>query len=122
MSVRLRASDVSESYPEFVRQPTATTCGQCCVAMIMGCDIKAAITMVGHDGITSDEDLFRVVGTESGFVDGFPPDGVVALQKHRDPNGSREHWTLWWKDRTIDPAKIGNRLWPVFKYLVIDWV
>lgn len=110
------------NYPKLIRQKSATTCGQCCVAMLMSCDIKAAIEIIGHDGITSDEDIFCAVGTEESFREGPPPAGVVAIQKHKDPDGEREHWTLWWIDKTLDPANIGDRLWPVSKHLIIDWM
>lgn len=105
----------------FVRQRGPTTCGQACVAMLLGISLDDAITRVGHDGITDDMELLSAIGSESSFTEGPPPPDVVALQKHRDPNSDREHWTLCWKGRILDPACIGKRLWPVAKHAVIDW-
>ncbi len=114
-------SRASHCYPALVRQRTATTCGQCVVAMVLGVKRSVAVQMVGHAGITSDEEIWRQCGTESGFVEGTAPDGVVAVQKHRDPNGDREHWTLWWKDKILDPRNKVEELWPVTKHFVVDW-
>lgn len=108
--------------PELIRQRTPTTCGQCVIAMLLGIDRKTAIRLIGHDGITTDEEIWRQCGTEHGFVDGCPPIGAVAVQKHRDPSGTREHWTLWWRDKTLDPRGKPDELWPVAKHFVIDWV
>lgn len=110
------------NYPKLIKQRTATTCGQCVIAMLFNVDRSVAIKMIGHDGITSDEEIWSKCGTESGFVDGEPQTGVVAVQKHRDPNSDREHWTLWWKDKTLDPRNKVDELWPVTKHFVIDWV
>ncbi len=108
-------------YPKLVRQRTATTCGQCVLAMLMGVRREIAIRIVGHDGITSDADVQRVCGIYEDFAPGAPGFGVVAIQKHREPEGEREHWTLWWRDRCLDPAGLGERLWPVYKHLRIGW-
>lgn len=108
-------------YPALVQQKNATTCGQCVVAMVRGISRADAIERIGHDGITSDAEVWRQCETESGFTDGPPADGVVAVQKHREPNGKREHWTLWWKDKTLDPRNKIKELWPVLKHFVVDW-
>lgn len=109
-------------YPALVRQRTATTCGQCVVAMVLGISRSEAIKMIGHDGITSDVEIWQQCNTKSQFVEGSPTYGVVAVQKHREPNGEREHWTLWWKDKIFDPRGNANdKLWPVIKHFVIDW-
>lgn len=107
--------------PILVRQRGATTCGQACVAMLLGISLDDAIKRIGHDGTTEDIELLFAVGSELPFVEGPPAADVVALQKHRDPNGGREHWTLSWKGKTLDPACIGKRLWPVVKHAEIDW-
>ena len=109
-------------YPPLIRQKTATTCGQCCIAMLCSCSIEEAIQLIGHDGITSDVEMHTASGTNSQIELGKPPFGVVSVQKHKSPNDEKEHWTLWWRDRTLDPANIGKRLWPVYKYFIIDWI
>ncbi len=104
-----------------VRQRGPTTCGQACVAMLLDISLDEAIEKIGHDGITEDIELLNIIGTESAFIKGNPPPDITALQKHRDPNSDREHWTISWYGKTLDPACIGNRLWPVLKYAKIDW-
>lgn len=106
--------------PILVRQRGPTTCGQACVAMLLGISLDEAIARVGHDGITEDIELLFAVGSELPFVEGPPSPDVVALQKHRDPNGEREHWTLSWIGKTFDPACLSKRLWPVVKHAEID--
>lgn len=121
MDSRKDATENLGCYPALIKQRTATTCGQCVVAMLLGVTRNVASEMIGHVGITSDEEIWRVCGTKSGFEWGTPPNGVVAVQKHRDPNGVREHWTLWWKDKVLDPRNQPDSLWPVVKYFVVDW-
>ena len=108
--------------PELVKQTSPTTCGQAVIAMLWRMKLDDAIKMLGHDGITSDDELIKNTGTFAEFQEGSPSQDVVAVQKHRDPDGEREHWTLWWKGRTLDPACIGKRLWPVSKHVVVDWL
>ena len=114
------------NYPKLIKQKTPTTCGQCCIATLMDTDVEFAIELVGHDGIMDDDDMQDVFCWHKLFVclfeNGTPPKGSVAIQKHKDPNGDREHWTVWWRDKTLDPASIGSRLWPVYKYMIIDWI
>lgn len=105
-------------YPELIKQKTPTTCGQCVIAMVLATTIEKAIELVGHDNITSDEEMLKALAKNVIEI-GVPPEGSIAIQKHKDPNGSREHWTLWWLDKTLDPAEIGTRLWPVYKYILI---
>lgn len=108
-------------YPKLIRQKNSTTCGQSVLAMLLSIPLEDAIKLVGHDGITTDDEIWANSGTESQFVDGCPPKGIVAIQKHKEPKGTREHWTLWYRDKTLDPANLGNRIWPVYKYFEIDW-
>ena len=108
--------------PKLIKQKTATTCGQCVVAMILGISRSEAIKLIGHDGITSDAEIWRACGTEGGFIDGPPPVGVVAVQKHRSPKGDREHWTVWWGDKVLDPRDKVSELWSVYKHFIVDWI
>ena len=107
---------------KLVRQINSTTCGQACVATLMQMSIEDAIEQFGHDGITSDDEMLSVLNLNSGFVSGKPPADTLAIQKHKDPNGNREHWTVHYYGETLDPAQIGKRLWPVYKYVVIPQV
>lgn len=107
---------------KLIKQPSGTTCGQCCVAMLKGISLDDAIILIGHDGITSDNDLLRVLDIDDlydGFDLGYPPKDIIALVKHRDPNGDREHWTVSYYGKTLDPACRGKKLWPAFKYVEV---
>lgn len=106
--------------PALVRQKTSTTCGQCVIATLYRISRASATEIIGHDGITSDAEIRDACATEHDFAPGPPPPGCVAVQKHREPGGEREHWTLFWRDQTLDPANIKG-LWPVSKHLIIDW-
>ena len=109
-------------HPALIRQRTPTTCGQCVVAMLLGITRQAAIDLIGHDGVTSDEEIREQCCTNHVFVEGLPEEGNVAVQKHRDPSSTREHWTLWWRDRILDPRNKVEDLWPVTKHILIDWL
>ena len=91
-----------------VKQPTSTTCGQSCVAMLLDISLEEGIIRVGHMGITSDDDLLKALNIYSTageeFELGYPPKDIVALVKHREPNGLREHWTVSYYGKTFDPA------------------
>lgn len=103
-----------------VRQRTATTCGQCVIAMLFNVSRRTAIEMIGHSGITSDEEMLNACRIDGGFTDGTPPNDVIAVQKHKDPNGTQEHWTLWNKGEVLDPRGRPEELWPVYKYFVVS--
>jgi hypothetical protein len=105
-------------YPELIRQKTPTTCGQCVVAMLYSVNVETAIHLIGHENITSDVDMLSVLHSKE-FEIGAPKLGSIAVQKHKDPRGDREHWTLFWHDKIFDPAEIGPKLWPVYKHIVI---
>lgn len=105
-----------------VRQINPTTCGQACIAMIHGIGIETAIAYVGHTGEMSDVEILVASGTDAPMRDGPPASDVTAIQKHRDPKGDREHWTVSHNRQTLDPAEIGKKLWPVTKHVVIDWI
>lgn len=104
---------------QLIKQPTSTTCGQCCVAMLMGISIEEAIIRVGHMDITSDDTIKFAIGIDLGndFDLGYPPKNIIALVKHKEPSGTREHWTVSYYGKTLDPACRGKKLWPAVKYL-----
>ena len=89
--------------------------------MLLGISLEEAIKTIGHDGITTDEEIWLVSGTDKPITHGTPPKDIVAIQKHKDPKSDKEHWTLFWKGVVLDPANIGKKLWPVSKYFEIDW-
>lgn len=100
---------------QLIKQPTSTTCGQCCVAMLLGVSLEEAIIRVGHMGITSDDDLIRSLESFNDFDLGYPPKNIIALVKHREPYTDdakvlREHWTVSYYGKTLDPACRGKKL------------
>lgn len=106
--------------PKLIKQRSATTCGQCVIAMLLSISRSDAIKMIGHAGITSDEEILKNSGSKSSFTSGPPANDVIAVQKHKDPNSSREHWTLFWKGEVLDPRDKVSELWPVSKHFVIE--
>lgn len=104
---------------KLVIQNSPTTCGQACIATILNISLEDAIKLVGHDQITSDQELLDALWATR-FTDGPPPIGETALQKHKEPNGNREHWTVWDRNQTLDPAQIrADKLWPVYKHVIV---
>jgi hypothetical protein len=90
--------------------------------MLLDVSLEEAIKMVGHDGISSDEDMLKQIFERYTkyhhylFKVGQPPDDIVALVKHREPNGVREHWTISYYGQILDPA-CKKKLWPVLKWV-----
>lgn len=105
---------------ELVPQNSPTTCGQACIATLLRISLEQAIKIVGHDGITSDEEITKALSNYVvlNFVEGTPTEGT-ALQKHRSPDGKREHWTIYDRGRILDPAN-HKKLWAVYKYARLD--
>ena len=104
---------------KLVKQKTSSTCGQACVAMLKQISLDAAVELVGHKTCTSDEEILTALGLSGPFTEGKPSNKIVALQKHRDPNGDKEHWTVSCYGKLFDPAQIGANLWPVFKFIKV---
>lgn len=88
--------------------------------MLLGITLDEAIQRVGHDGTTDAYTLLvGALGINTRAVGGKPQRDIVALQRHVEPNGTREHWTVSDHGRTLDPACIGSKLWPVYQHFVI---
>ncbi len=103
-----------------VLQNSPTTCGQACIAMVRGTSLEQAIKRVGHSGIMTDSMMLVSVNAVDGFVPGHPPDDKIAIQKHREPGGTREHWTVSTLGYTLDPASIpADKRWPVTKHIIV---
>jgi hypothetical protein len=104
---------------QLIKQPTSTTCGQSCVAMLLGISLEEAIIKIGHMDITSDDSIKSAIDVDDDFDLGYPPKNIIALVKHKEPNGLREHWTVSYYGKTLDPACRGKKLWPAYKYLQV---
>lgn len=109
---------------KLVKQINTTTCGQACVAMVLNITIQEAIKLIGHSGITSDEDICKALALNTkdsistskniNHNNSFPK----KLCKHRNPkNFKEEHWTIFDGPYILDPACIAeNHRWSVYKY------
>lgn len=96
---------------KLIKQKSNTTCGQSCVAMLLGLPVS-------HDNIMTDAEMENLFGKT--FTKGVPPTNVLALQKHLEPRGLREHWSVSHYGTTLDPAGIPEEFrWPVYKYLIV---
>lgn len=108
-----------------LRQPTKHTCGQTCVAMLLGCSIETAINLVGHARPTQMYELLRAINTrlavplrENKFYR-FPmaPEVLTALWRCRQQDGWRSHWMVIHAGEVFDPA--GDCNWPAVSHVPI---
>lgn len=107
-----------------LKQPTPTTCGQTCVAMLLGCPVEAVVASVGAKGTTWPQlrAYLRRVGwtgpprltvNRDGATLGFA--GHTALCRVRwnpKPGDRRAHWVLYAESAWHDPLCPGMR--PLF--------
>ena len=106
---------------KLVKQKNSTTCGQSCVAMILNISLDEAIKLIGHNGVTSDLQITKALKVSNIFTLGDPPHEGTYLQKHRNPKDSNmEHWTVRHNGKMYDPACIGDKIWPVYKYCKVN--
>lgn len=114
-------------------QTKKTNCGQTCVAMLLDISIEEAEKLVGHDGITRPEELFKALDTR--YKDAYfcsiygkikHRNKKIIRQRiylclHRNPeNSSQEHWTICYKGAIIDPSGREEKdLWPMVRYWII---
>lgn len=125
---------------KLVKQNSPTTCGQACVAMVLGITLEESIGMFGHSNTTSDFEILKALGqfyiqTIDGtyntdwvgigmcpFISGEPSKVRIAICRHEEPNGNRAHWTVWDHGEILDPACIKGKLWPIVKYIEINHI
>lgn len=107
---------------KLVKQPTPTTCGQACLAMALSMTLKQAIQLVGHDGITTSDEIVQALTTITGMYHnakfGLPPNKGRYIVYHKEPGGKRGHWTFMEDGTLYDPACIKN-LWDIEKYIEV---
>lgn len=94
-----------------MKQPTATTCGQTCVAILAGVEVEESCRAVGKRGPTRTRDVvrgLRALGVECADrllplrqVRGLVPTAVVRMVKAGRRTG---HWVVWRLGRYEDPA------------------
>lgn len=93
-----------------LRQPTPTTCGQACVAMLAGVSVEAAMRATGKRGSTRTTDVVRglqTLGLRCGGrlvpaprVRGLVPTALVRCSLL---GRSGWHWVVWHHGRFYDP-------------------
>jgi len=112
---------------KLILQPKGSSlCGQACIAMLLDISLEEAIKLVGHDGISTNEDILSVLETKypgiysrqyfgSKFKDG------IYLCKHRNPkNIKQEHWTVVKHCVRMDPSGRPEKdLWPTYRYWIV---
>lgn len=120
---------------KLVKQNSPTTCGQACVATVLGITLEESIELFGHSGTTSDYEILKALGKhfmgemktdlpifppDTKVILGKPPKDILAIVKHKEKNGNREHWTVWNRGDILDPACINGKLWPITKYIEVN--
>lgn len=101
-----------------VKQPTKTTCGQSCIAMIKDVSVWTVIHDMGS-GWTTHEKMLEMLGIYGEMDYGKPPYHSLSIQYHQQPNGTGGHWTIWNYGEVLDPACI-EKLWPVSHHKVLE--
>lgn len=96
-----------------LQQPTRTTCGQTCVAMLVGRPVDEVCTVMGRKGKTSTRDLInglrhyglscgdRLARYNKNTV--LPPLAILRL-KH--PQENYTHWVLHKDGENFDPDSV----------------
>lgn len=104
----------------FQQQPENTNlCGQCCVAMILGCSLEEAIKLVGTRGTTRVKHLRESLEVQ-GFVVGdrinakkydLQPGRMYLARVHWFKGGNRTHWVVVNDQVIVDPAYGSDPEW-----------
>lgn len=111
---------MKDKFRTIVFQNSPTTCGQACVAMIVGCTLEGAIERVGHSGKTKYFEVLSAIGINNHeFKKGKAKGNIVALQLHRNEEKTAAHWTVYWHGITLNPSKSEKSLWNVEKHFII---
>ena len=116
-----------------LRQTNSTNCGQTCAAMLLGITVKESEILFGHDGITTKEEVLKVLDTK--FPKCFANDFFgkikyrnrdstkwrVFLCLHQNPkNKEQKHWTICEDSVIIDPAgRKESEIWPMVRHWII---
>ena len=89
-----------------IQKPGEKSCGQHCLAMILGITVKEAIELVGHDKSTTTKELtphFKAQGMKRGH----PVGAALCFTKFKDvkQRGSNWHWCCTLNEHQIyDPC------------------
>lgn len=94
-----------------LQQPTSNSCGQTCVAMIMGWPVEEVFKTLGKKGKTTGQDLIRVLtayGVETTPLmrvrcgRKLPPLAIVRFHQNSSPKHS--HWCIRQGPWLFDPG------------------
>lgn len=101
-------------------QPTPTSCGQTCLAMVSGMPIERAIRIVGHSHSTCPAELVAAIRScgyscpsrlarvsKRGL-----PELCIARLSARNAAPSWGHWVVVYKGNVYDPAGVMNPAYP----------
>lgn len=111
---------------KLIKQPKGSSlCGQCCLAMILQISLEEAIQLIGHKNETKEWELLKHlpdINEVYSFI-GEPTKQhkkLYLLQLHKNPKNSKQrHWTISSINGILDPAEIGENIWPVYKYWIV---
>jgi len=121
---------------KLILQPKGSSlCGQCCVAMLLDISLEEAIKLVGHDGVSSTEDLLKcfdplpysraikdcIFYGNLYKLDRSISSRYIYLCKHRNPkNLKQKHWTVFNQGAIMDPSGRPEKdLWPTYRYWIV---
>ena len=104
---------------QLIKQINGTTCGQACLAMLLNTIIEDTIELVGHDNVTSDEEICPHLQLKAEKYCNPKDSGAnVRLQLHQNPEDTNQkHWTVYYFGKTLDPAGFSDKKrWPLLKF------
>lgn len=108
-----------------LKQTKPTNCGQTVIAMLFNIDIEMAERLVGHDGITTEQEILAILEKHGllPFKRSERSNCEAAwLQLRKNPkNSNQKHWTLSVNGAIIDPSgRKESDLWPVEKFWMLN--
>ena len=110
-----------------LKQTNPNNCGQTVIAMLFDIDIAMAERLVGHNGITTEEEILKILKNhrllyEQSKSETITTTGATWLQLHKNPKNSKQkHWTLLVNGVIIDPSgRKESDLWPVEKFWILN--
>lgn len=118
-----------------LRQTNKTNCGQTCVAMLLDISIKEAEELIGHNSITTHEEVLKAICTvypdcwKNDFFGKIKYRNRLTSKKrtylclHQNPkNSEQKHWTICYHGDIIDPSGREEKdLWPMVRYWIIRY-
>lgn len=117
---------------KLLRQTKRNNCGQTCVAMLLNISIEEAEKIVGHDGITTENEIIKALSDYYPKTWSYNWPGSVHRRKkidasakylclHQNPkNPNQKHWTVYYNNSVFDPSGRDEReLWPTIRHWLV---